>query len=372
MIIFSAVLHYLKYKMKICLIIHALSPGGMERVMSQLAFYFSKKDQLETHLVLYGIKREVFYPIPESIIIHKPAFVFLNSKRLWYTFKTLLFLRKTIKAIKPDSILSFGEQWNNLVLLALYGLRYPVFISDRSSPDKDIGTLHNKIRKWLYPKATGFIAQTNKAKEIAESKKRNTNIKVIGNPIREVKRDSQILKENIVLTVGRLIKTKNLEQLIRLFVRINQPDWKLVIVGGDAQKQNLMVELQRLVYQLGAAGRVILTGNQLDVGYYYQKSKIFVFTSSSEGFPNVVGEALSAGLPVVSFDCIAGPSEMIIDGENGFLVPVFDYKTFEVKLKSLIDDKKLRERLGINAVRSIKNFSVESISEQFFSFITNN
>lgn len=354
---------------KICLVIHALSPGGMERVMSQLASYLVCKDGVEVHLVLYGINREVFYPIPESVIIHQPGFVFSNERRIWHTIKTLFFLRRTIKQINPVSVLSFGEVWNNLVLLALYKLGFPVYVSDRSRPGKDLGVLHNRLKRWLYPTAAGLIAQTDKAREIAEQNKRNSNIRVIGNPIRDVVPDQPEEKKKIVLTVGRLIQTKHLDELIRLFVRLDQPGWKLVIVGGDAQKQNLMPELLKLIRELGAQGRVELAGTRSDVDRYYQKSRIFAFTSSSEGFPNVVGEAMSAGLPVVSFDCVAGPSEMIEDGKNGFLVPVFDYDAFAKRLGRLMEDSELRDRLGIKGRENMRRFSVEVIGEQFYSFI---
>jgi GalNAc-alpha-(1->4)-GalNAc-alpha-(1->3)-diNAcBac-PP-undecaprenol alpha-1,4-N-acetyl-D-galactosaminyltransferase len=356
-------------KIKICLIIHSLSAGGMERVMSQLAWYFSKKKNLEIHLVLYGRKREIFYPIPESIILYTPAFKFLNSKRTWHTIKTLLFLRKTVKEIQPDTILSFGELWNNLVLLALHGLKYPVFISDRSRPDKNLGFFHNTLRKILYPHASGIVAQTNKAKKIAESQKRNANIEVIGNPIRNIECGPPVSKENIVLTVGRLIRTKHIDELIKLFVRINEAGWKLVVVGGDAQKQNLKVELIQLVKDQDATDRVTLVGTCSDVDKYYQKAKIFAFTSSSEGFPNVIGEAMSAGLPVISFDCVAGPSEIIRDGKNGFLVDVFDYETFEKRLKQLMDDKELRCRLAAKAEAAIEAFSVDCIGKKYLQFI---
>ena len=362
---------YNPVKKKICLIIHALSPGGMERVMSQLAVYFSRKDTIEIHLILYGIRRDVFYPLPSSVIIHRPEFTFKNDHRTWNTFRTLLFLRKTVKEINPNSILSFGEIWNNLVLLALYKLKIPVYISDRSTPGKNLGTLHNRLKKWLYPTATGLIAQTDKAKKVAESNHHIPNIRVIGNPIRDVMPNCSEIKENIVLIVGRIIRTKHLDELIRLFVRLNIPEWKLVIVGGDAQGQNLMNELDNLIRKLDVKERVELTGTQADVDSYYQKSKIFAFTSSSEGFPNVVGEAMSAGLPVVSFDCVAGPSEMIEDGKSGFLVDVFDYETFSEKLKLLMEDSALRHRLGTEARKTIQRFSVESVGEQFLSFILN-
>lgn len=337
--------------------------------MSQLATHFAGKGYVEVHLVLYGIKREVFYPIPKTIVIHTPPFEFLNSRRIWHTVKTLFFLRKTIKLLQPDTILSFGEVWNNLVLLALIGVKFPVFVSDRAQPDFSWGRLHNMLRNRLYPTATAFIAQTEKAKEIAELEQRNKLIKVIGNPIRDILPGRPEEKENIVLTVGRLIQTKHLDELIRLFVRINRPGWKLVIVGGDAQKQNLMIKLQGLIRELGAKERVELAGTKADVDNYYRKSRIFAFTSSSEGFPNVVGEAMSAGLPVVSFDCVAGPSEMIEDGINGFLVDMFNYDAFAKRLKQLMEDTELRAGLGARARESMQQFSVEAVGEQFYSFI---
>jgi GalNAc-alpha-(1->4)-GalNAc-alpha-(1->3)-diNAcBac-PP-undecaprenol alpha-1,4-N-acetyl-D-galactosaminyltransferase len=355
----------------LCLVIPALHAGGMERVMVELAWYFSEKDNLDINLILYGYKREIFYPLPEKIVVHKPDFEFNNSKRFYFTLKTLLFLRKKIKSLNPDSVLSFGEYWNSFVLLALMGLRCSVFISDRCRPDKSLGLIHDKLRKWTYPQAKGVIAQTEIAKEIYKTQFINNNIKVIGNPIRKLNSSiEKNPKEDIVLTVGRLIKSKNHDELIKLFVKINNPNWKLVIVGGNAQKQNLMNKLKGLIKELNAEDKVILAGNQLDVESYLQKCKIFAFTSSSEGFPNVIGEAQSIGLPVITFNCVAGPSDMIDDGENGFLIPLFDYNMFQSKLKMLMEDEYLREQFGSKARESIKRYSINIIGDQFYKFIS--
>ena len=96
---------------KLCLVIPSLQAGGMERVMSELATYFAAREELEVHLVLYGISREIFYPIPDNILISIPGFKFHNRWRLWYTIKTIYFLRKAIKRIKPfdQSLLSKYE-----------------------------------------------------------------------------------------------------------------------------------------------------------------------------------------------------------------------------------------------------------------------
>lgn len=358
-------------KFKICLVIPSLQPGGMERVMSELAKYFYSNKRYEVHLVLYGIKREIFYQIPSEIIIHKPVFEFNNEKRTWYTFKTLLFLRNTIKTIKPGTILSFGELWNNLVLLATFGLGVPVFVSDRCQPDKSLGLMHDFLRKILYPKAKGIICQTEKAKQIYQKSIKHSNIKVIGNPIRVIQTENYLLRENIILSVGRLIQTKNFDELIKIFASLNAPDWKLIIVGDNALKQDNKTLLNELIISLGIQDRVELVGKKSNVELYYLNAKIFAFCSSSEGFPNVIGEAMSAGLPVVAYDCIAGPSDLIEDSKTGFLVPLHDTITFKYKLQILIDNPKLIESMGKASKESIKKFSCEIINKQFEEFIIN-
>ncbi|SMO50369.1 GalNAc-alpha-(1-_4)-GalNAc-alpha-(1-_3)-diNAcBac-PP-undecaprenol alpha-1,4-N-acetyl-D-galactosaminyltransferase [Saccharicrinis carchari] len=359
-------------KTKICLVIHSLQAGGMERVMSELASYFSSKANVETHLILYGLNREIFYKIPDNVIVHKPKFSFNNKKRLVSTLKTIVYLRKTILRIAPDSVLSFGEYWNNFVLLSMLGTKYPVYVSDRSQPDKSLGKLQDYLRRKLYPTAKGVVLQTEKGKTIFLKSIKHPNIAVIGNPIRELGRvEPKPKKEKIVIMVGRLIRSKNQDKLIEVFAGINAPDWKLMLVGYDHLKQKNMDRLKMLAKDLGVENSVVFTGKHDKVEELYRQSAIFAFTSSSEGFPNVIGEAMSAGLPVVAFDCVAGPSEMINDGQNGFLVPLFDTTQFKDKLSLLMNDSNLREKLGANARQSIQRFSKDSICEEFYRFITN-
>jgi GalNAc-alpha-(1->4)-GalNAc-alpha-(1->3)-diNAcBac-PP-undecaprenol alpha-1,4-N-acetyl-D-galactosaminyltransferase len=357
-------------KKKLCLVIPSLQAGGMERVMSELSGYFATKHDFEQHLILYGINREIFYSIPESIIIHRPAFTFNNRWRFFYTIKTIYYLRKTVNKINPYSILSFGELWNSFVLIALLGLNLKIYISDRCSPEKKLSVIHSFLRRLLYPRAKGIIAQTLKAKEIYTNQFSHNNIKVIGNPIREIPSSNENIKQNIVLMVGRLIKSKNQDKLIELFLNIKMPGWKLILVGYDHLQQNNYAHLQEIIKHSDAEDRVFLEGKQADVESFYRRSKIFAFTSSSEGFPNVIGEALSAGLPVVSFDCVAGPSEMIHDSHNGFLVQLFNYTMFQEKLEILMKDDDLRIRFGENARNDIKQFSVANIGEKYLQFIT--
>jgi GalNAc-alpha-(1->4)-GalNAc-alpha-(1->3)-diNAcBac-PP-undecaprenol alpha-1,4-N-acetyl-D-galactosaminyltransferase len=358
-------------KKKICLVIPSLQAGGMERVMSEIARYFARKDEIELHLILYGITREIFYSIPESILIHKPSFRFNNRWRLFYTLKTLYFLRIKIKEIKPTCILSFGEYWNNFLLLSILGLNQSAYISDRSQPDKSLGWLDDKLRHLLYPMANGLILQTEKAKDLYLTKNRHHNIAVIGNPIRNFYnfKFTQEREKNILM-VGRLIKSKHQDKLIEMFAKVSPSDWKLIVVGYDHLKQNNLDKLKRLTKDLDVEQRVVFTGKQDNVDEIYLKSSIFAFTSSSEGFPNVIGEAMAAGLPVIAFDCVAGPSEMITDGQDGYLIPLFDYELFQSRMVELMKDEELRSRIGTNAKESIKKFSSEKICEAFYKFIS--
>jgi len=268
-----------------------------------------------------------------------------------------------------SELAAYGEYWNNFVLMATFGLRFPVYISDRSQPNKSLGKLHDWLRVVLYKKAQGIILQTQKAKEIYQEKFSTINIDVIGNPIREIENTQGYKQENKILMVGRLIESKHQDRLIKIFSQLKKPNWKLIIVGYDHLNQNNSINLKKLITKFNLEDNVVLAGKQSNVERYYLTSKIFAFTSSSEGFPNVIGEAMAAGLPVVSYDCIAGPSEMISDMKNGFLVPLFDDDTFAMKLNKLMEDEDLRKLMGTNAKKDIKKFDRNIISKEFLEFI---
>lgn len=357
---------------RICLLIPSLQAGGMERVMAELAEFFCQKSDLEIHMILYGNIPEIYYKVPVNLRIHKPKSDFNNKARFFNSIGRLFYIRQIVRKIRPDTVLSFGEYWNSFVLIALSGLRYPIYISDRCSPEKKFSRFHTLLRNLFYPKTRGIIAQTEKAREIYLRQFKHPNIIVIGNPIRTISGVSELERENIVLMVGRLIKSKHQDKLIELFLDLDISGWKLVLVGYDHLKQSNFTRLQSIIDQYNARNNVMLVGKQSDVDSFYSLSKIFAFTSSSEGFPNVIGEAMSAGLPVVAFDCVAGPSDMIKDGHNGFLITLFDFAEFQRKLELLMKNDDLRIRFGENARADIKQFSVSIVGEKYLQFIMGN
>jgi len=341
----------------------------MEKVMSLIIREFDSYDMLELHLVLFGRSREIIQPIPDSVNVHKPNWKFKNERRSWHTVKTIFFLRKKIKAISPDTLLSFGEMWNNLVLLSTVGLATPIFVSDRSKPDKNLGLIQNALRDYLYPRAAGFIAQTEKAAQVAKEQSWNRNIAVIGNPVSLIELGSH--EENEVLTVGRLIATKNIDRLMEMFQEVNQNGkWKLIVVGGNAKKKNLLEQYSGTIEKKGWKEHIQLLGEKNEVTSFYQRAKIFAFTSTSEGFPNALAEAMAAGCACIAYDCVAGPSDIIDDGVNGFLIQVGDEVEYKKKLQLLMEDEGLRKHFGKVAREKMKQFEAGKIARRFYEFIT--
>ncbi len=120
-----------------------------------------------------------------------------------------------------------------------------------------------------------------------------------------------------ILTVGRLKEEKNHSLLIRAFSKLARNNARLMILGaGDA------ASLSRLASDSGVAGRVLFPGFHIDPSPFYQTADLFVLSSDYEGFGNVIVEALSFGVPVVSTDCEYGPDEILGHGRFGTLVPV--------------------------------------------------
>lgn len=347
----------------ITLITPSLTSGGMERVMATLANNFQNSSSLQVHLVVLT-GGEFYYELDKNIKVYQPAFDYKKFNRFIFTIKILFFLRTTLKLIQPDVSLSFGGKYNSFVLLSSIGLKINTYISERSRPDISYGLFLDVVNPLAYRLSAGIIAQTGKAKEYLYQKTKHGNIKIIGNPIKEFA-VSNAPKKNVIINVGRFISSKHQDWLVDYFNETETLDWELWFLGDGP----LVEEVSKKAQKSAKSESIHFLGNQKDIETYYSQAAVFAFTSTSEGFPNALGEAMRAGCACISFDCNAGPSELICDGKNGWLIPIGNHAEYKSKLSGMIADSSLRQRFSEAGITSVAAFNEEKIAQDFLSFL---
>ncbi len=176
-------------------------------------------------------------------------------------------------------------------------------------------------------------------------------------------------REKTVLAVGRLHEVKRFELLIRLFAALHRqfPDWKLRIVGEGEERGRL----EAAIKELHAENYVNLTGRKDADGVEDEmlRASLYAMTSRSEGFPFVLLEAQSCGLPVVAFDVRVGPGFVVQNGVNGYLAADMVYEDFCEKIASLMKDEALRHEMAEAAKARASEFSREKVAEIWYSII---
>lgn len=351
--------------MRVFLVIATLKAGGAERVISILANNWSQYKNIEVHVVLLT-NDEIFYPLNGNVYIHKLGFLVNQSGyiRIYSLFKTFIKLRMLVKNKKPAFILSFMTKYNIFTLASLFLTNKKVIVSERDSPTERLSPLICILRKLTYKFASGIIVQTNAFKDFISKETKCTNIAVIPNPINPFQKPISPIKQPIILNTGRLVEKKGQKYLLEAFSKINDKHWRLVLLGDGELKKNLIEQS----HALGISDRVEFKGTVKNVDEWLNTSSIFAFTSLMEGFPNALAEAMAAGLPSVSFDCPTGPSDLIIDGENGFLVQLKNVDQFTDRLNTLIGDINLRQHFSTESKKILNILNADNIAKQYFDF----
>ncbi len=353
--------------MKIAIVIPKLTCGGTERTAVELANYCVSKGINVTIMLMH--KEVKFYGINPDVNLVEPSVYKRKIGKLIYPFFIIYFLRTRLKKVEPDIVLALG--YIVYTLFSSLFIRTKVIISFRSSPNR-VRFPNNRVLNLLYKfshwiikdRVDGMIAQTTMALEIY-NRRYNCPIVVIPNFLRDLKK-YEIAKQNQIVNVGHCSFEKGQHYLIKAFAELDAPDWKLVIVGDGPKR----MELQGLSELLGVSDRVIFTGYRKDVDFFLAQSKIFASTSIIEGYPNALIEAMATPLPAVCFNCVSGPSDIIVDGENGFLIKVGDIQAFAVKLQELIDQPKLRERIQKKAIEIKYDNDISKIAPKYLEFFS--
>jgi GalNAc-alpha-(1->4)-GalNAc-alpha-(1->3)-diNAcBac-PP-undecaprenol alpha-1,4-N-acetyl-D-galactosaminyltransferase len=351
--------------MKILIISPSRKMGGIERALSVLANEWSKQGFEVVYVSC--LKSEPFYMLHEAIEIVEPTFKRVGglTNKIFFYPKLIFYIRNQIKKHQPDRVLSFGDFFNPIVLLAASGLKIPVYISDRTSPDFKFPFYIKFLKKQLYPKAAGFIAQTQRAYDAKRNQFGNDFKQIIiPNAIRSIEK-IEVPKEKIILYAGRFSWEKNPSDLIEAFSLIeNKNVWRLVMAGEGPQWN----DMKALVQELGIESQVEFLGSVSDLDLWLSKASIFVLPSILEGFPNALCEAMTAGLPVVCYDSLAYES-IITPSVSGCVVPYRKVDTLASTISELMTNNQYRVDLGKKAFKKSKEWDVKIIVNRYAQFL---
>lgn len=175
------------------------------------------------------------------------------------------------------------------------------------------------------------------------------------------------LQSKKIITAGRLTPEKGFDMLVGIaeMVLTKHPSWSWDIYGDGV----LFQDIKARVEQKNLQDKLILKGLSNDLYEKYKQYAMYVLPSYREGLPLVLLEAKANKLPIVSFDCIAGPNEIITDGVNGFLIECYDKEMMAEKICELIESEDLRKKFSDNWSLNMEKFQKEKILSKWLNLI---
>jgi glycosyltransferase involved in cell wall biosynthesis len=368
------------------LIMHAFGMGGTIRTVLNLAGYLAADYDVEIISMLH-LRREPFFAVPADARVS-----FLDDN---FAERTPLqrFLRKTLLET-PSSIVHKNDYayprlsaWTDIALLRrLSALPPGVLITTRPAFNLiaaqfapahvvTVGQEHMNfeshpqgLRDAIHKQYGGLgalVVLTNDDLRdygrILESAQ--TTVARIPNALPEMAGERAPLTERVVVSAGRYTPQKGFDLLIQAFEPVAKahPDWTVRIYGsGKAHGR-----LHKMIIERDLYNNVFLMGPTDRFGKELGRASIYALSSRFEGFGMVIIEAMSKGLPIVSFDCPRGPAEIITPGRDGLIVPNGDVEAFSAGLIQLIEDEEARRRMGAAGIETARRYRLEAIGAQW-------
>lgn len=352
--------------MKLLFVNSSLTDGGSERVMTLLANEFASRGDDVSMLLVRENKKKSYY-LDERV--NCIQLTYGNAGKAAKYFKRISQIRKYVKEINPDVVISFLLDVNMATLTACRGLSKKVIVSERNNPRANTSS---KIRKLMrlygnnigYKKAYRVVFQTEQVKEFFNDSIQKISA-VIPNPINpEIPEPFNGEREKVIVAVGRLQKQKNFPMTLRAFSRLGDDfkDYKLVIYGEGYMRD----ELNALSKELGIEDRFEMPGYVTDVNERMKKATMYISSSDYEGISNTMIEALALGLPCICTDCPVGGTAMVIEHNvNGVIIPVQDEDRLVLEMEKLLSSNELREKLSENAANVRNTYSIKSIADMW-------
>lgn len=352
--------------MKIMFYINTICHGGAERVICNLATQFSECGH--SCILVTSFSRSLEYTYGSKVcrvnLFENP----IETNFLFRNIRLVKQLRNLLADEQPDVLISFMAEPNFRAIIASMGLKNKVVISIRNDPNKEYGNIMTRmLSKLLFRCADGIVFQTEDAQKWFP-KAIQKKSKIIYNQVDEVFYNTKFEGEcHDVVATGRLVPQKNHKLLIRAFSAIADKISDNLIIYGEG---GLRCELEKLIADLHMENRIFLPGCVENVAEIISSAKLFVLSSSYEGMPNSLMEAMALGLPCISVDCPCGGPRMLLgDAENIYLVPPDNVDAFSKKMYIILTDKEENNIARKYAVEKSRQFHPEIVIKHWLNYL---
>jgi N-acetylgalactosamine-N,N'-diacetylbacillosaminyl-diphospho-undecaprenol 4-alpha-N-acetylgalactosaminyltransferase len=346
-----------------------LSDGGAERCAALLSNYFENQDIEVYHVVFSG---KVAYDYSGKLF----HLEHLKDKRnsWWSRSKRFFALKQFFDTNHFDYVIDFRTKEYLLQEMIIHNFVFPKFIQTiHSFKIKSYLPKNKFLAKLLYRNCQEFITVSKGIYEKVGNKYNFLPTKLIYNPIdfefisnqskQEVTNDFQY-----VLSAGSMNKNiKQFNKLIECYANSILPSKKIkLIILGEGKLKNKWIKLAE---SLNLQDMVIFKGNVKNPFRYYKNAIFTISTSKYEGMPMVLLESLACGTPIISWDYASGPSEIITNKQNGLLIENQDTDKLIEAMNLFVSDNNLYLHCKENAVSSVKQFSLETIGNEWLNHL---
>lgn len=352
--------------------------GGIEKVLSQKTNYLAEITGEEVVILTHSQQgKKPVYSFSEKIrmidldINYQTGTSYFHPTNLQKLMKHRTKLKEMLGAINPDIVVSssFGPDYYFIPELcgtvpSVKEYHTTAHFRKKSSGVKD------RILEYFTKRADRQYSKRILLNEDELKFYSGKNLAVIPNPTELDNRTCSLIPKKII-AAGRISYQKNFEDLVTAFKLLEAyfPDWEVHVYGEDYLARQ--AEIQKMIDHKGLTGRFVFKWVTADLKETFLGYSIYAMTSVHETFPMVLLEALSVGLPVVSYDCPTGPSRIISDKEDGFLVPYLNSSIFAEKLKKLMASEDLRKQMGGVAKINAERFEISKVMAQWKDLFDN-
>ena len=351
--------------------------GGIEKVLSQKANYFADILNDEVIILTYNQeKKPSRYPLSKKIkqldlgINYKVGKSYFHPDHLRLIPKHIRLLTESLKKLNPDVVISasFGPDFYFLPFVLNKIPKIKEFHSSRFFEKKNTispkAKILKKVSDLIENKYDHLVILNSSEKDFYSNKK----LTVLPNPVEGTIEISPVQSKKI-LTAGRISPVKNFGDLIEAFSSVSEifPEWELHLFGEDylGTQEKLQVKINEAKLQ----NQIKFKDCVADLKKEMKNYSIFTLTSETECFPMVLLEALSVGLPVISYDSPTGPKHILTANDDSFLIPYKNLDIFTQKLTILMENENLRQEMGRKGTENVQKFNIDKVMLQWKTFL---